>query len=1512
MATPMIDFRAIRTHHGSQHAGFEELVCQFAALESQGGVPFHRKGAGADAGLECYRVEPNGSETGWQAKYFFELGSGEAGQLKDSYENAVAKHPALATFIVCIPFDLSDGRVEGRKSERDRWDDWVIARQASIAPRIVEIQLWGGFQLTERLSRNDPLYVGRRTYWFDLPHFGCEWFKDRFAISRAALGRRYTPELNIELPIRQALVAFARDPDFACKIIGWADDLDEARHRSLRSIGAALGGTCDIDFTALGDQMAAISSAIRGVPLGPANLIPFGEWSALLEIAAAALNRCRSGIWELRRQPGAGQDSGRDGLHFAEHLREVIDRVVEEINAPSTNFANSHRLLLSGEAGVGKSHLLADVAEHHVAQGFPAVLMLGGAFSDAEPWRQIAEQLGLTNAPPDAILGAFDSAAEAAGTRALVMVDAINERNGVAVWSERLAAFLAVADRFEHVAVLVSCRSTFIPYIVRDLDMTALPRLEHPGFAGRAAEAARRYLDQRGIVRMAAPHFAPEFENPLFLRTCCDMLERRNESELPRGLAGVSKVFDFYFNAVVETLNLRMGLAPRLKRVEAVLTALTEEMVVAGTGYLSIDAANSIIECLHNSSGLAEQSLFFQLESEGVIAVEPVGDGEEINEMVRFTFERLSDHRIAQRLLNTHVGDGDPEPAFITGGALASYVVGRGSSRFAGIAEALAVQLPERYGVELIDVVDGKFSRWELAHAFQLSLLWRRQDAFTKRTLELVEECADVIGGDAVLETLLAIATEPDNLFNADHLDRWLQPLPMYERDIEWSIRATHIAVDGDGDGAIETLIEWVQANGLEPIELPRARLVAITLAWLTSLSHRWVRDMATKALATLLVNRRELAAQMIEKFANVDDAYVVDRVLAAAYGAATRNSSNEGLAELARVAFAAVFTNDRLPTHALVRDHARGIVELAASRGVLPADISLDCARPPYPGGRALETVTEETLGTYVQNYSGSLLRDEICSSAVEDGDFARYKIDNLAGDFLLLPRSEHGRSMREIYDVWYLEAIKPHPARTTAFEQVLKIAARTNSMPTGLSLFLRQAHDEAKKLMEARRASEKKRDATISEFERLLDEGEIEEFRIRAAGFVRGRMWDERAVAGHPTYAGDRSRHWVAWRAHELGWTPERFAEFDREMAGHDRNEHRVERIGKKYQWIAYHEMTGRLSDTSLVGGNYQEDPELFRGPWQVGSREMDPTILVTRTKQHDSDRQGPTWWSPHFSRWRDDPPESRVAWMEDQSRDVPDPVQQIDVIDPAGRRWLVLDTNVGRNHLAMVNGERVIHRMTWHKVKSILVARDDVERLTEFLTQSADNRDHFPAFDMPLNGYLGEYPWHPAFETIDGSFEMGSDEAIHTQATVADWRVERSGHDYSIEESFNLTVPAPALMRGLHLRLAEGRSLAYATADSRILFKDPSVDEPGFSAAVVDRDVMRAFLDAGGLEIVWVVTGEKSAHGGRRHGNGWGGMLNYRGIYRFDGDSIRGRLEFEKQAPRPEQLAELLAHP
>ncbi len=1506
MPSPEIDFRTIRPHQGSRNSGFEELVSQLAALDTPASIPFHRKGIGADAGVECYRIEADDSETAWQAKYFFEFGSSEASQLKKSFETAVAAHPKLARYIVSMPHDLSDGLVGRQKTEKQRWDDWVQARSDALGERKVSIELWGAFELTERLSRSDPLHVGRRSYWFDTLHFSREWFQQRFEGTRAALGRRYSPELNIELPVRRGLLAFARDPGFASRITALADALDEAGYRALGSIAKPLKNPQAELVATLRKELSAITVAIRLAPLGPTDRLPLDQWRALLDRAAQTLDQCSSILWDLPRAAGAREEINA-ALYFAEHLGDALGEVRTAIKAPETALANAQRLLLSGDAGVGKSHLLADIAAHHLAQGFPAILLLGSFFSDNDPWRQISDQLGLSGATPDAILGALDAAAEAAGTRALVMIDAINERNGVAVWAARLPAFLTTADRYPHVALLVSCRTTFVPFIVRDLDETFLPRIEHPSFAGRSAEAAKRYLDQRGIVRMTAPNLAPEFENALFLRTCCDMLERRGERELPRGLAGVSAIFDFYFGAVVEAMNSRLGLYPRAKLVETALQRLTDAMVESGSGYLSEARVQAILEDVRPSGGQAEQSLLFQLENEGVIAVEPVREGEDIVEQVRFTFERLSDHRIAERLLETHVANGDPRPAFAKGAPLNRYVSGSNADRFAGIAEAMAVQLPERYGIELLDAVETKGTRWDLVPGFKLSLLWRNQACFTQRTLDLVERYADHFDGDALLEALLAVATEPANKFNADHLDRWLRPLALAERDLLWSVRAAYVAEDGNE--VIETLIEWVRANGLDQIEPERARLAAITLAWLTSLSHRWVRDMATKALAILLVPRRALAADLIAQFAAVDDPYITDRVLAAAYGAATRSASDDGLSDLARAAFDAVFAVAPLNPHALIRDHARGIIELAAHRGVLPADIPLAQVRPPYPKGQALEVIGRDILAGYVQDYSGSLFSDEICSSAVEDGDFARYEIDPLADDFLQLPREEYGRTGREIYQDWYAIAVGPHPDRLRALQAVLELGRKLAGMPFDFSRWDDEAEDEGS---ETRRSVEAARDAAISSFEDLMDESERVEFWMRASGYLSGPMWSERDDSWQPNYAGEKSRNWVAWRAHELGWTSERFAEFDRRVPDKGRNEHRIERIGKKYQWIAYHELTGRLSDIALFGKNYRPDPGLYEGPWQVGSRDMDPTILVTRTEQRDSSKQGPTWWSPHCPRLRSDPPQARIAWMQDRTRDIPNAAEQIEVTDPDGKRWLVLDINAGRHQWALFEGQRLIHRTTWHKVKSLIVASSDADRLVTRLNRQEHERDHPPEVSLNYYAYLGEYPWHPSHGEIEDSADIGATRPITVYPTVADMRSERAGHNYSIEDSFDLTLPAPSIVRGLGLRLANGYALNFVDAGGVVRFQDPSAEQKGFSGAVVDRDAMLAYCQDNDLELVWILTGEKSVHGGRPHGHAWGGMLEYWGIYRFSADLLSGTLEFAEKHPRPEQLEELLSNP
>lgn len=67
--------------------------------------------------------------------------------------------------------------------------------------------------------------------------------------------------------------------------------------------------------------------------------------------------------------------------------------------------------------------------------------------------------------------------------------------------------------------------------------------------------------------------------------------------------------------------------------------------------------------------------------------------------------------------------------------------------------------------------------------------------------------------------------------------------------------------------------------------------------------------------------------------------------------------------------------------------------------------------------------------------------------------------------------------------------------------------------------------------------------------------------------------------------------------------------------------------------------------------------------------------------------------------------------------------------------------------------------------------------------------------------------------------------------------------------------------------------------------------------FSVAVVDRDVMWAFLEADGLEIVWLLVVKKVSIADRVMA---GGECLIIGGYRFNSGSIQGRLDFEKQAP------------
>ena len=1498
MSLPDISFDNIRPVDGSRHYGFEEMCCQLASLEpAPEEEKFCRKGRGADAGVECYRRRADGTEIGWQAKYLFYWNGSLSTQLDHSISTALDKHPQLVEYIVCLPFDLPDSRTGRHKTAREKWDVWCTKwkKFAAERKRNLTITLWGKSELTTRLAREDPAYSGRVLYWFDREALTAAWFQEQFGTSRASLGNRYTPETNVELPIRQDFLAFARHPELQKQIDGWFYRITEKGSLAVNAIRRTGAEAAETHSEPLAEAIHSLTSLLDGDPIGSDQPYPIGHWTSE---ASNCLNLAENALlWSYELPPSESGSMGTNPERWAQHsireLMEVLDEIKRALVSNRWQLTNAKAVLLQGPAGIGKSHLLADIVEHLLHEGGPALLLLGGAFVDKELWPQIRDRL---DRPPTEqfkhFLGSLDAAAQAADMRAIVCIDALNERNGITVWPERLSAFLKTFEAFPRVGVILSCRSTYVPYVIPDgLDEEQLFRIDHRGFAANGGEAAKFYLDKRGMVRPGAPNLVPEFENPLFLKTCCDSLQKEGKNEFPKGLRGVTSIFKFYNEAVSRSLNRRMNLDPHLEIVPRAIAGFSQLLVDAGKGYAAKSEAVTLFESVLTSGGSLEKSLLSQLESEGLLTVELLhqDDGSRA-EMARFTFERFSDHAIATRLLDDHLNARDVASSFQADRPLHKCVFGPENYERAGIIEAMAIQLPERVAVEILDV--GAKAPYVVQNAFLDSLLWREQSHFTDRTLELVRNLIDT---NQLNDLLISISTEPSNKFNAFFVHKRLMKMTMPERDACWSV---YLAERGF-DGPVEILVSWALQNDLKHIDEDRAYLATTMLTCFLTTSHREVRgDKATKALASMLSRRLSLAARLLGDFVSVNDSYVLERLLAACYGAALQGTEEAGLGKLAQVVFDTVFANGKPPANALLRDHAHGIVEYATWRGVLDSSIDLTFARPPYQSSWPIELVPDELIESYTEDRGRGTFSDAIASSTVHEGDFARYVVDHTVNKWspAKLGTTPFPTS-RDISRAWT--------------EEFLENA--TSDQQQAFNAYV-VAAEGAKDVHGYQSTPETERLATVElSLQQTMTSDQWEDFRVRAKDFIRRHRFSteyfQDQAANFDVHWGHR---WICKRAHELGWTSKRFGDFDNHSRGYHPYDHRIERVGKKYQWLALQELMARMADNLAFLGSlwaeHDDEPPVYRGARQVGLRDIDPSLLVTQTHYDGWGEWGKTWWVPFDPQLRATGPHERLAWLESESDIINDKIL-IDLRNPkTGRRWLTLSGFSRWRGFGVRDGRKETQRDTWFRLTCIVVRCEDEAKMVKNLRDKIlTNPTSFPEFELNSEYYyLGEYPWHPEMSEFDrwSSHDDQRAFAVPIRPTVVSYTCGSGGYDYSINRTISVAMPAPWLAKEMGLRLAGGRSPIFVGSDGRDVFYDPSVVEDGPAAAIVDRDEFLKILNRQGLSAIWVIAGEKNAYAGDR---GFGGCLRHTEIYHLDGEGFARHRHTDRLHPDQSQLGE-----
>jgi len=1255
-----IDWNNLRPLDGSQRTAFEELCCQLAAYEKlPHGSKFVRKGV-PDAGVECYWVLPGSNELAWQAKYFTSTpGDNQWRQLDDSAKTALAKHPHITSYTICLPLDREDPRIEKQQWFMDKWVEHVEKWQqwAAVDGKFVEFNYWGQHEILDRLSREE--HSGRNLFWFNKELFSQNWFKHRLQETIANVGPRYTPELNIDLPIAHLFDGLGRSQEFYDRLIELYNQIKKnvAKIKPKEQLPAITG-----KLEALDNHVKSLLLSLEKAFDSGVDVIDWGDITGLTGSSWQLVWDCVTIFEEAAKAEKAMSENNRQSEEYARNLEydsynlrnfSISLREVQEFAESSEALAgNISALLITGKAGQGKTHLLCDVAKKRLDKNRPTILLLGNHFNDGEPWAQIIQELGLS-CYRDEFLGALEAAGSANNSKTLILIDAVNEGPGNQLWSKFLAGMITTLSRYQWIGLALTVRSSYEDVIIPEgLVPQQLVREVHHGFTDHEYQASQVFFDHYGIERPTVPLLVPEFQNPLFLKLFCISLNNRNLTIIPSGLQGISAVFNFFLESVNEKLADpgALDFDKKSSKVQMAVEKVVEVMAEKNVRWLGRDEAAQIVNVILPPKSYGN-SLFKHMIDEGILSEDRFWKGEgEWEEGISCSYERFSDHLIVKHLLNKYLNHGNPSESFAPAARLGSLIKDEQTSwQNRGLIEALSVQLPELIGEELGELAPGAAEYRPVREAFIDSLIWRDPKAITKATRQHINEHIIKYSDshDHFLDALLTITQNPEHPYNARFLHRHLMKFELADRDAWWSV---FLHNQYDQHTSVDRLVEWAGSDedkthiSDEPI-----MLCGMALSWFLTTSNRFLRDKSTKALVSLFTPRLHLLTSLLQEFREVDDPYVLERLVAISYGCSTRSEDNENIAELADYIYKWQFEDGRPMPHILLRDYARGVVELALKRSIR-LDIDWGKIKPPYQSEWPTNIPSPEYPETVYGKFYKDMPKEEFASldiyHSVMDDDFSRYIISGLDEWSSQRLGEPDKPTKKEIYET-FLKSLTERQKKKVEFYRA--IVSNTE--------FYKRLDEARREELFGRQFTEEELQSSLTETKdsalATLGKKKAQIFNTHVIPYLANPHEDERR------FDGSEARRLILQKVLDLGWTKEKFGIFDRDIAWRDRGRsaHTPERIGKKYQWIAYHELLARISDNFYFRGRSwtNENEREYDGPWQLTYiRDIDPSSLLRNSRAEHLAPNSATWWfTPTYDDWESEP--NNATWLKNQ-KDLP----------------------------------------------------------------------------------------------------------------------------------------------------------------------------------------------------------------------------------------------------------------
>jgi len=1314
-----------------------------------------------------------------------------------------------------------------------------------------------------------------------------KWLAEQCEASIQDLGNRYTPEINYELDISELFEGLGRTKKFKSNIAG---KLDKFLIKGKKLITKE--EEIQPQITQLNDSFKSIFTLFESADFLGTKPLPSSEFNQLL----TTIEKISTTIYDFYLTEDAKLREDKPDHFFNSKYRSNLNDIREFeselftltrlVNSDTFQLASNPFLLLDGEAGIGKSHLIGDIVTNRISNDYDSVLLLGQHLVTNEaPWVQAFKRLQLCSTSNE-FLTKLNHHGENSGKRVILFIDAVNEGNGVYFWKDNLNSFIKEIKDFEWLGLVFTVRSSYKGIIFAEENKPNLSLVEHThqGFKSNEYEASKVFFENYEIDLPSVPLLNPEFQNPLFLKLFCDGIHKAGLTKVPDGLQGITSIIQFFINNVNVVLSnpSRRNYDVGLNLVKKSLDALIKYKADNRSGYLSYEDAFEVVESAV-SKFIDAKGFINDLVAEGVLSKNLYWtDSNEYKDGIYFAYERFEDHLTVQYLLEQYL---DLDNEFKEGGKLYHYVENENKIYFnKGIIEAFSIQVPEINGRELFEYLPSLKGSYPIVVAFVESLLWRKAETIGEGLKPYINEHVFSYEGtyDLFWEAIISVTAIPNHYFNANRLHEKLMQDSFAERDSQWTVLLKNKYSD---ESSVKRLIDWSWSSiDKSHISDSSIKLSAITLSWFHTSTNRTLRDSSTKALICLLENRIDVLIDLIEMFKEVNDPFVYERLFSVAYGCSVRTKQKDKLVNLSEFVFKTIFNNPSCVTpHILLRDYARGVIEYTAYSGYqLSFDISE--THPPFQSVWPDKISSREELEEKYDN-------DEyhhLWSSIMSHGDFARYTIGTNHN------HSDWSGCKRGVIPTDRKKVVKGFKEGLS--EQKLELFDALNPIKIDESKEI-CIRDRLLGLNQERKTEQELKVAKESFIESLSKE-ELNIYETEVEPYLNR---NHKVMNTYDNFDLKVAQRLIMSRVIELGWSPELHYEFDKQIGtGRGRSSGYQERIGKKYQWIAYYEYLALLSDNFPRVEKYGENKgqELpYAGPWEPYVRDIDPTILIKETGGHTEDKQNHWWSSKEVFEWDC----SYQDWITDEK-----PISNIDrliqVEDSEGAKWLILESYPTWTEPKKIGEEAwgYPRKEVWTQTRSYIVKNSQFNKTKNWAMEQSFMSSWMPESSNRYEVFSREYYWSAAFKFFSSDYYEGKEwvklNDPETRDYIADVNITARGYlweeefDYSKRETISFLKPCLSIYEGMSLSYGE-REGEFINNSGEVVCFEAKVYNNSKSYLLIKKEPFYKYLEENDLEIFWSVLGEKQVVGG--NSDRFTGRLEFSGAYFFDGAEIKGKM-------------------